>query len=137
MEIVNPHYKLNEDGSIFSIREKEYESLESSVREILKAAEEIGFTLNDFGIREPRIFPSNELDRTLRKNFVIKLQRGTSEVDLSMSIPKLIETNGYSFSSEIIIVATLVLILIFFPLVTIGISNNWNKGIFFLPLIII
>jgi hypothetical protein len=93
VDIINPNYKLNEDGSIFSIREKEYENLESSVREILKAAEEIGFTLNDFGIREPRVFPSNELDRTLKKNFVIKLQRGTSEVDLSMSIPKLIDSN--------------------------------------------
>jgi len=93
VEIINPNYKLDEDGSIFSIRKKEYESLESSVREILKATEEIGFTVNDFGVREPRVFPSNELDRTLRKNFVIKLQRGTSEVDLSMSIPKLIDSN--------------------------------------------
>ena len=93
MEIVNPYYKLDEDGSIFSIREKEYQSLEASVREILKATEEIGFTVNDFGIREPRVFPSNELDRTLKKNFVMKLQRGTSEVDLSMSIPKLIDSN--------------------------------------------
>jgi DNA-directed RNA polymerase beta subunit len=93
MEIVNPYYKLDEDGSIFNIRQKEYGSLETSVREILKAAEEVGFTLNDFGVREPRVFPSNELDRTLKKNFVIKLQRGTSEVDLSMSIPKLIDSN--------------------------------------------
>jgi DNA-directed RNA polymerase subunit beta len=93
MEITNPRYKLGENGSIFSIRQKEYENLESSVREILKAAEEIGFTVNDFGIREPRVFPSNELDRTLKKNFVIKLQRGTSEVDLSMSIPKLLDSN--------------------------------------------
>ena len=93
MDIINPYYKLNEDKNVFKIRTDEYQKLESSVREILKAAEELGFTITEFGIRDPRVFPSNELDRTLKKNLVIKLQKGNAEVDLTMGFPKLIDSN--------------------------------------------
>lgn len=93
IEIINPYYQLNENENVFTIREKEYQNLEASVREILKATEEIGFTIMDFGVRDPRVFPVNELDRTLKKNLVIKLQKGTSEIDLSMGFPKLIDSN--------------------------------------------
>jgi len=83
---------VNEDRNIFTLRKSEYETIEPIVRDMLKPAEELGFTLIDFGIREPK-FSSGELYRTLKKNFVIKLQKNGSEIDLSMLIPKLIDNN--------------------------------------------
>ena len=92
MKFVNPSYKVNEDRNIFTLRKTEYENLELIIRDILKPAEELGFTLIDFGIREPK-FSSGELYRTLKRNLVIKLQKGGAEIDLSMLIPKLIDDN--------------------------------------------
>lgn len=92
MKFINPSYKVNAERNIFTLRKSEYENIESTVREILKPAEELGFQIMDFGIREPK-FSSGELYRTLKTNLVIKLQKGASEIDLSMLIPKLIDDN--------------------------------------------
>ncbi len=92
MDIINPNYKINEENNIFSIREKEYNLIKDNVREILKAAEEVGFLVNELGITESK-FSSGELQKTLKKNLVIKLRRGSSDIDLSMAIPKLIDKN--------------------------------------------
>lgn len=92
LKIVNPGYKVNENRNIFTIRKEEYDKIEEIVLEILKPAEELGFIISDFGIRESK-FSSGELYRTLKKNLVIKLKKGESEIDLSMFIPKLIDDN--------------------------------------------
>ena len=92
MKFINPSYVVNEDRNIFTLRKNEYENIEDIVREMLKPAEELGFSIIDFGIRDPK-FSSGELYRTLKKNFVIKLQKNDSEIDLSMLIPKLIDNN--------------------------------------------
>ena len=59
---------------------------------MLIPAEELGFTILEFGIKEARSTPG-ELSRTVRKNLVIRLQKEGHEIDLSMSIPKLIDDN--------------------------------------------
>jgi len=97
LKFINPSYKVQENKNIFTIRKQEYDNLETIIREILKPAEELGFKITEFGIKEPK-FSSGELYRTLKKNLIIKLQKATFEVDLSMFIPKLIDDN-YIFIS--------------------------------------
>jgi len=92
LEIVNPKFKVNKEKNIFIIRKQEYDQLESNIREILKPAEELGFSINEFGIKDSRT-SAGELEKSLKKNLVIKLQKGTSEIDLSMYIPKLVDDN--------------------------------------------
>ena len=92
MEIVNPKFKVNSEKNIFLIRKKEYKELESQIREILKPAEELGFAVMEFGIKDSRTSPG-ELEKSLKKNLVIKLQKGAAEIDLSMYIPRLIDDN--------------------------------------------
>jgi len=92
LNILNPYFKVNEESNIFSIREREYSSLTEKVRQILKPAEELGFTVTDFIIKDSK-FTSGELFKTLKQSMVIKLQKGNSEIDLSMAIPKLIDRN--------------------------------------------
>jgi len=92
LNILNPYFKVNEESNIFSIRENELSSLTEKIREILKPAEELGFEVIDFCIKESK-FTSGELFKTLKQNLVIKLQKGNSEIDLSMAIPKLIDRN--------------------------------------------
>jgi len=92
LKFINPSYSVNKERNIFTLRQSEYENLESTIREILKPAEELGFTITDFGIKEPK-FLSGELYRTLKRNLVIKLEKGKSEIDLSMLLPKLVDGN--------------------------------------------
>lgn len=93
VEIINPIFAVQDsDLNMFTIRKKEYEQLESKIRRILEPAEELGFEVMDFGIREPK-YTSGELAKTVKSNLVIKLQKGSNEVDLSMAIPKLIDDN--------------------------------------------
>lgn len=92
MKFINPSYKVNDGKNIFTLRKHEYENIETTIREILKPAEELGFIVTDFGIKDTK-FSSGELFRTLKSNLVIKLQKGEAVIDLSMSIPKLIDDN--------------------------------------------
>jgi hypothetical protein len=91
LNFVNPRFKVKDDN-IFLIRENEYKKLEENIISILEPVKELDFEIIDFGIRDPK-FASGELQRTLRKSLVIKLQKGTSVIDLSMQIPKLINGN--------------------------------------------
>lgn len=90
IEITNPFFKVNEDSNIFTIRQNEYSQLENKIREILKPAEEAGFTLIDFGIKDSF---SHDLEKTIKSHLIIKLQKGETEVDLSCFIPKLVDNN--------------------------------------------
>jgi hypothetical protein len=93
VKIINPVFKIqNEDENIFTIRQKDYSRILDVVAEILKPAEELGFQITELAIRDPR-FSSGELSKTIKQNMIIRLQKGGSEIDLSMFIPKLIDEN--------------------------------------------
>ena len=92
MNIINPYFKVNKDRNIFIIREKEYVKILDNIVEILKPVEELGFTISELDFREHK-FSSGELSKTLRNNLVIKLQKGSSEIDISMLVPKLVDHN--------------------------------------------
>jgi DNA-directed RNA polymerase beta subunit len=91
LRIVNPFFHLS-DGGIFELREKDYASIEQTVREMLKPAEEAGFVIREFELRDQR--PSvRELMPTLKKNLVIVLEKNNSVVNLTTQIPKLVDGN--------------------------------------------
>jgi len=92
MKVINPNFVLDEENNIFRIRENEFGSLESTIREMLKPAEALGFSVPEFGIRDSR-FSSRDLARTVKQKLVIKLAKGEHVLDLSMDIPKLIDGN--------------------------------------------
>jgi hypothetical protein len=101
MDLINPFYKLhNLNKNIFTIRKDEYQDLENKIRQILVPAEELGFEIVDFGIRDHRFSMEGELDRTLKKNIVIKFKKLTAEINLSMSIPKLIDGNYFYINGK-------------------------------------
>ena len=92
MKIINPFFKVNPEKNIFTIREREFATIEEKVREMLIPTSELGFELKEFEIRNSR-FSSGELSRTIKQNMVIKLQKGSHEIDLSLAIPKLVDRN--------------------------------------------
>jgi len=93
LNIINPNLKvINEDWNIFTFRQRDYEQLLESVREIVKPVEEIGFTITEIDLKDSR-FSSGELSKTIKQTLVLKIKKGTHEIDLSMFIPKLIDNN--------------------------------------------
>ena len=92
MDIINPNYKVNDNKNIFLIREKEYNEIEDKIKRILLPVLEIGFTITELGIKDSK-FSSGEIQKTLKRNLVIKLKRGNDDIDLSMAIPKLVDKN--------------------------------------------
>jgi len=91
LKIINPNFKLQEEN-IFSIRQKDYEQILPLVEKIVKPVEEIGFSINEISLKDSR-FSSGELLKTIKQTLVIKLQKGSSNIDLSLFIPKLIDDN--------------------------------------------
>jgi DNA-directed RNA polymerase beta subunit len=92
LKFVNPFYKVDADENIFNMRGKEYECLLQNVKDILKPAVEAGFSILELDLKESK-FSSGELQKTKKKNLIIRLQKGTSEINLSMFIPQLIKDN--------------------------------------------
>lgn len=92
MNIINPNFKVNKDENIFIIRQKEYNNILSVVSKILKPVEDLGFTITDLTLKDSK-FSSGELLKTLKRKLIIRLQKGNSEIDLSLQIPKLIDNN--------------------------------------------
>jgi hypothetical protein len=91
--IINPVFKLqNEDTNIFTIRKTEYEKILPIVEQIVKPVEQIGFQIVELGIKDSR-FSSGELSRTVKQTLAIKLQKGNSNIDLSIFLPKVIDKN--------------------------------------------
>lgn len=91
MDIINPYYKLN-NKNIFTIRRNEYASLLETIRKILIPAEELGFEVTDLRIKDTRVM-KGEICRTLKQSLVLRFQKGISQIDLSMQIPKLVDDN--------------------------------------------
>lgn len=91
MKLINPNFSLNKDN-IFTLRKKEHNNLISYIEEIVKPVEEIGFTISKLEIKDSKT-SSGELQKTIRQKIVIRIQKGNTELDLSMYIPKLIDDN--------------------------------------------
>ena len=91
--ITNPIFKIQkEDDNIFTIRQKEYEKILPIVSQIVKPVENIGFQIVELNLKDSR-FSSGELSKTIKQTLVIKLQKGNSNIDLSIFLPKLINKN--------------------------------------------
>ena len=91
--ITNPIFKIqSEDENIFTIRSKEYEKILPIVSQIVKPVENIGFQIAELSLKDSR-FSSGELSKTIKQTLVIKLQKGNSNIDLSIYLPKLIDKN--------------------------------------------
>ena len=93
MNIINPTFKIQDlDTNVFTIRQKDYEQILPLVEQIVKPVEEIGFQINEIDLKDSR-FASGELSSTLKQTLVIKIQKGSANIDISIFIPKLIEGN--------------------------------------------
>lgn len=90
--VINPYYKPDLECNSFLIRKKDYERLETDARKILEVAEEAGFEIKEFGIKESKSVAS-ELAYTLKHLFIIRLEKNGKLIDLSMAIPQLINDN--------------------------------------------
>lgn len=93
MKITNPVFKIqNEDRNIFTLRRLDYENILPVVTQILQPVSEIGFEITELDLRDSR-FSSGELSKTLKQTIVMRLQKGTHKIDISLVIPKLIDGN--------------------------------------------
>ena len=93
MNIINPRFKiLDEDKNIFKLRSKDFENMLPIVSKIIEPVTEIGFQITELDLKDSR-FSSGELSKTIKQTLVIRLQKGTSNIDLSIFIPKLIDNN--------------------------------------------
>jgi DNA-directed RNA polymerase beta subunit len=93
LKIINPNFEIqNKENNIFTLRKHDYEQILPTISEIVKPVTEIGFEILELDIRESR-FTSGELSKTVKQTLIIKLQKGTSVIDLSMFIPKLVDDN--------------------------------------------
>jgi len=93
LNIINPTFKIqNEESNLFTIRQKDFEQILPLVQEIVKPVEEIGFNIIEVDLKESR-FSSGELSKTIKQTLNIKFQKGSSNIDLSIFIPKLVNEN--------------------------------------------
>jgi DNA-directed RNA polymerase beta subunit len=92
VNIINPNFKIYNDNNIFTFRKKDYDNLLSVVKSIVQPVTEIDFNINEISIKNSK-FSSGELLKTIKQNLIIKLQKGNSIIDISLSIPKLIDNN--------------------------------------------
>jgi len=92
LNIINPNFKLQDANNIFNLRKAEYEQIIPIARQILEPVRELGFEIIELELRDSR-FSSGELSKTIKQSLVIKIQKNTSVIDLSMFIPKLLDNN--------------------------------------------
>lgn len=93
MNIINPNFSIQDkDRNIFTLRKLDYENILPLARQIVEPVTEIGFQITEFDLRDSR-FSSGELSKTIKQSLVIKLQKGTSVIDLSIFIPKIVDDN--------------------------------------------
>jgi len=93
LNIINPTFKIqDEEFNLFTLRQKDFEQILPLVREIVKPVEEIGFDIVEVDLKDSR-FSSGELSKTIKQTLVIKFQKGSSNIDLSLFIPKLVDQN--------------------------------------------
>ena len=91
--IENPNFKIKDkENNIFTIREREYNDLENQVRKILEPTKDLGFNIKELGFKSSK-FSKNDAFKTIKRKLVIKLEKETSEINLSLDIPKLVNRN--------------------------------------------
>jgi hypothetical protein len=89
LDFINPFFKVDSENNIFNLREKEYETILDTVKQILTPVTNLGFQVVELDLKEARV-SAGELDKTLRNNLIIKMLKGVSEINLSVFIPKLV-----------------------------------------------
>lgn len=93
MKILNPTFKLQDEvNNIFTIRKRDFDQILPMIRQIVQPVEDIGFNIAELELKDSR-FISGDLSRTIKQSLSIKLNKGTSLIDLSLFIPKLIDGN--------------------------------------------
>lgn len=93
MDIINPTFKIqDENQNIFTLRKNDFDGILPLVKEIVAPVEDIGFTINELELKDSR-FSSGELSKTVKQTLSIKIQKGASNIDLSIFIPKLVDEN--------------------------------------------
>jgi len=93
LNIINPTFKIqDEKRNIFTLRKLDYENVLPTITQILQPVTEIGFDITELSLKDSR-FSSGQLSKTLKQTLTIKLQKGTHKIDLSISIPKLVDNN--------------------------------------------
>ena len=93
MNIINPNFKIHDENrSIFSIRKSDYENILPITRQIVSPVQDIGFNITELDLKDSR-FSSGEISKTIKQSLTIKLQKGTSNIELNLFIPKLIDDN--------------------------------------------
>ena len=100
MKFINPNYTLvDEINNIFTIRQTEYQNIMPIVTQILDPVKDIGFEIAELDLKDSR-FVSSDLSKTIKQNLIMKLKKGTSNIDLSISIPKLIDNNYFLINGK-------------------------------------
>jgi hypothetical protein len=82
----------DEEHNIFTLRKKDYERMLPVVQEIVQPVTEIGFTIDKVEIKGSRNI-KGELSKTLYSILQMKFSKGSSEIELKLYIPKLIDNN--------------------------------------------
>jgi len=92
LNIINPIFKIQNDNNIFNIRKKEFENILPIATQILEPVRDIGFEINEVSLKDSR-FSSGELSKTIKQTLVMKIQKGSSIINLNLFIPKLVDNN--------------------------------------------
>jgi len=92
LNIINPNFKIHNNNNIFTFRQKDYDNLLPTITSIVEPVTEIGFQINELYIKNSR-FSTGDLSKTIKQTLIIQLQKGNSNIDISLFIPKLIDNN--------------------------------------------
>ena len=91
MKFTNPRYNLDSNNNIFLLRKKEYDRLESYIKEIINnIPQECGFSLEEFEIKEVKE-DKFDLMPTKKGEICLKLKKNKKIIDLSTYFPLLID----------------------------------------------
>lgn len=82
----------DEEHNIFTLRKRDYERMLPVIQEIVQPVTEIGFTIDKVEIKGSRNI-KGELSKTLYSILQMKFSKGSSEIELKLYIPKLIDNN--------------------------------------------
>ena len=82
----------DEDNNIFTLRKKDYERMLPVIQEIVQPVQEIGFSIDKVEIKSSRNI-KGELSKTLYSILLMKFSKGSSQIELKLYIPKLIDNN--------------------------------------------
>ena len=76
--------------NIFELRQKDWQRILPSIKQILKPVEEVGYTIDHVDL-EPFVGGKNDLMPTVQDKMNIKLKKGNVDIDLSFFLPTLVD----------------------------------------------